>query len=179
MSVLVERLFAVHEAFSAADIPHAFGGAIALAYCTNDPRGTRDLDVNVFLPSDVALEVIDRLPSGISSTASDKEKVLRDAQVRLDWDGTPVDLFFNNLPFHEVVARGVMQVPLEGRSIPVLDGPSLIVFKAMFDRTKDWADIEAVVAWDPAVAQRGADLLVGLVGPEDRASRRLKELLVR
>jgi hypothetical protein len=36
-------------------------------------------------------------------------------------------------------------VPFEGRIIPVLSCTALVVFKAMFDRTQDWADIEAMV----------------------------------
>ncbi len=46
MTTLVEKVLALSEALTAADVPHAFGGAIALAYCTEDPRGTRDVDVN-------------------------------------------------------------------------------------------------------------------------------------
>ncbi len=34
MSVLAKRLLAIHDALSSARVPHAFGGAIALAYCT-------------------------------------------------------------------------------------------------------------------------------------------------
>src|SRR5262249_41808856 len=45
LSVLAERLIAIHDSLDAAGVPHAFGGAIALAYCTEEPRGTRDLDV--------------------------------------------------------------------------------------------------------------------------------------
>ncbi len=36
-------------------------------------------------------------------------------------------------------------VPFEGHSIPVLDCTALAVFKAMFDRARDWVDIEAMV----------------------------------
>ena len=32
-----------------------------------------------------------------------------------------------------------------GRRIPVLGCTALAVFKAMFDRTKDWGDIEAML----------------------------------
>jgi hypothetical protein len=49
VSVLAQRLLAVHAALDDAGLPHAFGGAIALAYCTLEPRGTRDIDVNVFI----------------------------------------------------------------------------------------------------------------------------------
>jgi hypothetical protein len=36
-------------------------------------------------------------------------------------------------------------VPFEGRTIPVLSCSALVVFKAMFDRTQHWADIEAMI----------------------------------
>ncbi|MDQ1395101.1 MAG: hypothetical protein QOG64_360, partial [Acidimicrobiaceae bacterium] len=45
MPSLAERLLVVHAGLDGARIPHAFGGAIALAYCTEEPRGTRDIDV--------------------------------------------------------------------------------------------------------------------------------------
>ncbi len=47
---LTERVAALHAALRGAGIPHAFGGALALAFCTAEPRGTQDIDVNVFLP---------------------------------------------------------------------------------------------------------------------------------
>jgi hypothetical protein len=40
----------------------------------------------------------------------------------------------------------VARVPFAGREIPVLGPVELAAFKAMFDRTKDWADIEAMLA---------------------------------
>ena len=52
MSALGERLLAVHDALDGAGMPHAIGGAIALGYCVVEPRGTRDLDVNVFVPQE-------------------------------------------------------------------------------------------------------------------------------
>ena len=54
MSVLVDKIVALHRSFEAARIPHAFGGALALAWCTQRARGTIDIDVNVFVPSDAS-----------------------------------------------------------------------------------------------------------------------------
>ena len=47
--LLDEQIVALEGAFLAAGIPHAFGGAHALAYY-GSVRATRDIDVNVFLP---------------------------------------------------------------------------------------------------------------------------------
>jgi len=145
MSALGERLLAVHDALDGAAMPHAFGGAIALGYCVLEPRGTRDLDVNVFLPKERFAEVVAVLPRGIAAEPDDIAKGERDGQVRLMWAETPVDIFMDNVPFHDDVKLSVRDVEFEGRRIPVLGCSALAVFKAMFDRTKDWGDIEAML----------------------------------
>lgn len=66
MSLLAQRLHEIHDALSDAKLPHAFGGAIALAYCTEEPRGTRDLDVNVFVDPGRAKEVFAALPAVVT-----------------------------------------------------------------------------------------------------------------
>jgi hypothetical protein len=48
--LLDEKILAVGDALSRAGIPHAFGGALALAYYAT-PRATIDIDLNVFLPT--------------------------------------------------------------------------------------------------------------------------------
>jgi hypothetical protein len=176
MIELVEKLFAIDDALRAASIPHAFGGAIALAYCVEEPRGTRDLDVNIFVEAGDAARVLALLPDGVRVSAKDVAAVERDGQARLWWDGVPVDVFLNNLPLHEAAAEGVVWVPLEGRQIPVLDCASLVVFKSLFDRTKDWADIEAVAVATPEDIEIAVRTLSELVGEEDPAYRRLARI---
>jgi hypothetical protein len=177
MSELVEKLFAIHDTLTDAGLAHAFGGAIALAYCTEEPRGTRDLDVNIFTEAANAKRAMGALPAGVDVTREKIEAVLRDGQTRLMWDGTPIDVFLNNHPFHEAVAAGVVWVPLEGREVPVLDCASLVVFKAMFDRTKDWADIEAVAERSPGQVEAAAVAVAELVGEDDPACERLAAIV--
>jgi hypothetical protein len=176
MSELGDRLLAVHDALDVARIPHAIGGAIALGYCTLEPRGTRDLDVNVFVGPDRVRDVFAALPKGVAISGLTLEQAERDGQVRLWWEQTPVDLFFSVLPFHDQVARQVRQVSFEDRPIPVLDCTALAVFKAIFDRPRDWVDIESMVearALDVGEAVRGVR---GMVGEDSAAARRLAEL---
>jgi len=177
MSELVEKLFAIHDALTKASVPHAFGGAIALAFCVEEPRGTRDLDVNIFVDAAKAERTLAHLPAGVAITDSDIAKVKRDGQARLDWDGTPVDVFLNNVPLHEAVAEAVVWVPLAGRQIPVLDCASLAIFKAFFDRTKDWADMEAIAQATPEDIDIAAATIADLVGPDDPAVARLESLI--
>ncbi len=173
MSELVEKLFAVHDALEAASLPHAFGGAIALAYCVEEPRGTRDLDVNIFCDAGAAASALGALPSGVVVTDADIAAVERDGQTRLFWDGVPVDVFLNNLPLHEAVAAAVVWVPLEARQVPVLDCASLAIFKSLFDRTKDWADLEAIAVAAPEDIETAARTVAALVGEDDPTYRRL------
>jgi hypothetical protein len=145
MSELGDQLLAVHDGLAAAGIPHAIGGAIALGYCVLEPRGTRDVDVNVFVPPERARDVFAALPAGVEVSGAQLEQAERDGQVRLRWGITPVDLFLSVLPFHDRVEAYVRLVPFEGHTIPVLDCTALAVFKALFDRARDWVDIEAMV----------------------------------
>jgi hypothetical protein len=177
MSELVEKLFAVHDSLTEAGRAHAFGGAIALAYCVEEPRGTRDLDVNIFVDAAEAESVLASLPGGVRVRKKDVAKVKRDGQARLDWDGTPIDVFLNNIPLHEAVAGSVVWVRLEGRDVPVLDCASLVIFKALFDRTKDWADIEAVAVATPEDIEEAAATIADLVGKDAPALEKLKALL--
>jgi len=142
---LAEKLVVLHRALVSGRIPHAFGGAIALAYWTLDPRGTSDIDVNLFVPADDPERALRSLPDGVTVPPDTIETIVRDGQVRLWWDDTPVDLFFDNVPVHEDAARNRRTVPFAGTQIPILGPVELTVFKAMFDRTRDWADIEAML----------------------------------
>ncbi len=177
MNELVEKLFAIHEALQTKSLPHAFGGAIALAYCVEEPRGTRDLDVNIFSASTDASRVLAALPGGVKVGREDIAAVERDGQTRLFWDGVPIDVFLNNLPLHDAVSSGVVWVPLAGRQIPVLDCASLTVFKSLFNRTKDWADIEAVAMATPEDIESAARTLSELVGEDGPAYKRLAAVM--
>jgi hypothetical protein len=177
LSELVEKLFAIHDSLTEASIAHAFGGAIALAYCTEEPRGTRDLDVNIFIDAAKAGPTLSHMPHGVRVDRADIAKVERDGQARLDWEGTPVDVFLNNLPLHKAVAAAVVWVPLADRQVPVLDCASLAIFKAFFDRTKDWADLEAIAHATPEDIDAAAATICQLVGPDDPAVKRLESLI--
>jgi hypothetical protein len=142
---LADKVVALANAFSSHDVPFAFGGALALAYYA-EPRATVDVDVNVFVPPDAVDRVVEALAGlGIGASAAERKTVLRDGQVRLHWDTTPVDLFFAYDPFHFHAAARVRSVPFGSDTIPVLAPEDLLVCKVVFDRRKDWIDIEQVL----------------------------------
>ncbi len=166
MSTLVDKVLALADAFTAADIPYAFGGALALAYCTEEPRGTRDIDVNAFVPAAEAGPVLDALPQGVRVPTETAARVAEEGQVRLWWDDTPVDLFLDYAPLHAQAALGVRQVPFAGRQIRVLGAVELVLFKALYDRPRDWVDLAAVVEADAVDAGVVRRQLVALLGPD-------------
>ncbi len=143
---LAERLVDLHRSLAGRGVPHAFGGAIALAYWTLDPRGTSDIDVNVFVSTTDSADALSALPEGIGRPSDAEEVIAREGQIRLWWEETPVDLFFDYLLVHAAAARNRRVVPFSGIRIPVLGPVELATFKTMFARTRDWADIEAMLA---------------------------------
>ena len=171
MSRLEDRLVAVHDRLTAAGIPHAIGGAIALGYCVLEARATQDVDVNVFVTPDRTKEVFAALPQEVSFSGLDVERAERDGQVRLWWDVTPIDLFLNVLPFHEEVAKSIRHVTLGEHTIPVLGCTGLAVFKAMFDRPRDWVDIEAMVEARSIDIEEARRWVVEIVGEDGRAGK--------
>ncbi|MBO9534100.1 MAG: hypothetical protein J7513_14105 [Solirubrobacteraceae bacterium] len=176
---LPQQLLAIDEALAAAKVPHAFGGAIALAFYTLEPRGTRDLDVNIFVAQEHCAAALAALPPDVAVPEGMPERIAADGQARLWWADTPVDVFFDNLPIHRQAARHVRRVPFAGAEIPILGPIELVLFKAMFDRTKDWADIESVVAAGELDVQAARDGLVSLVGSDDVRVARYDDSVAR
>jgi hypothetical protein len=169
----------LHRALSRKRIEHAFGGALALAYWTEEPRGTRDIDLNLFVPADAPDEALSALPKGVARPPETTEVVKREGQIRLWWDDTPIDLFFDYVPIHREAARNRRVVPFEGERIPVLGPVELALFKAMFDRTRDWADIEAMIAAGTIEPADLHEAIESLVGSDDSRHSRLDEVARR
>ena len=174
---LAQRVLALEEAL--ARVPHAFGGALALAYYA-EPRATIDIDLNVFVPvqqfSDVAVPLS---LLGVSiADPSIAELVQLDGQARVMWDATPIDLFFAYDPFHDAAAAARTLVPFGDGTIPVLAADHLIVCKAIFNRPKDWIDIEAILLGDARIDTAEVLRWVGRVaGDEDPRYNRIASML--
>jgi hypothetical protein len=173
---VADKMVAIHDRLARAGIDHAFGGALALAWCTQQARGTIDIDVNLFLLPERRDEVLAVLPSAIAVTGKDRAHIDRDGQVRLWWGHNPVDLFFSTTAFHEEVAGRVRWEPFADRELPFLSCRDLAVFKVFFNRTKDWADLEAM----QEAATLDVEYVLGVVthylGGHDERIERLRAL---
>lgn len=174
---LAQKVVALHEVL--VQVPHAFGGAIALAYYA-EPRSTVDIDLNVFVSADRFDEVATPLRSlGIDAGPS-AEVVARDGQARVWWDTTPVDLFFAYDAFHEAAARARRRVPFADGEIPILAAEHLMVCKVVFNRPRDWVDLDAMRDLGTGVDTAEVLRWVGrIAGDEDPRYERVAALLTR
>ncbi len=176
MSGLPDKIIAIHASLAAAQVPHAFGGALALAWCTERARGTIDIDLNVFVDPSRTPDVLAALPGGVTWTDADRRMIERDGQTRLWWDTTPVDVFVNTTEFHTQVAARFRWESFAGAEVPFLSCSDLAVFKAFFNRTKDWADLEEMAAIGTLDVDRVAGVLARYLGPTDERIERLRTL---
>lgn len=173
---MIDKIVALHRALRSASIPHAFGGALALGWCVREPRTTADIDLNIFVSKDRIDEVLAVLPGGVVWGETQVHQLRRDGQARLIWDATPVDLFFTTDEFHVAVARRCQEHAIAGEVVPYLACADLAVFKAFFDRDKDWIDLAAMLdagTIDPAEL---AATISDYLGPDDQRLVKLARL---
>ena len=173
---IAEKIVAIHEALTRQGIPHAFGGALALAYYTLDPRGTSDVDLNLFVAEETPDEALDALPEGIADRQAAKALIVKEGQTRLWWDETPVDVFFDNVDLHVQARANTRTVSFSDTEIPILGPVELAAFKALFNRTRDWADLEAMVAAQTLSIEVAAIAVAEVAGEDDPRVARLKAL---
>jgi len=176
MTRFVEKVEAITAALTAAGVPHAFGGALALAFCVGAPRATADIDVNVFAGAEEATAVLAALPPGITRNATSARAARSRDQVRLWWDDTPITLFFTYHPLQVDAARHVRTVPFGEVALPVLSCTHLAVLKVVFNRTRDWADLEAMTDADAIDRARALEWLESTLGPDAAAVARYRAL---
>ena len=173
---LASKIVAIHDALAAAAVPHAFGGALALAWCTHRARGTIDIDLNAFVDTTRAGAVLAALPKGVAWSAADVGVIERDGQTRLWWEHTPVDVFLNTTEFHAQVAARARTLDFGGAMVPFLSCVDLAVFKAFFNRTRDWADLEEMAAAGTMDLDRVIGVLVRYLGGTDERVERVRGL---
>jgi hypothetical protein len=142
---LPDKVIAIHDTLTRAKVAHAFGGALALAYYA-EPRATDDIDINLFVaPTDFSSVFETLAPLGLRNAEADLTAIERDGQCRLWWGRTPLDLFFAYDEIHEAMRNETRLQPFAGSRIPILGPEHLVACKAIFDRPKDWLDIEQVL----------------------------------
>lgn len=174
MKPILDAIVELHDGLDAEGIHHAFGGAFALLWCTGEPRTTVDIDLNIFVPPTETRRVLDALPDEVMATDEEATALMTEGQCRLMFDGIPVDIFLDTTRFHEDLRLHVKEHLLVERKLPFLGCNDLAVFKAFFNRRKDWADIEEMLRADQLDVAYVSGILTEYLGPDDE---RLRELL--
>lgn len=173
---LLAKIISCHQHLQKAGIDHAFGGALALAWCTASARGTIDIDINLLVGNEQVDAVLSALPDAVQWTQADKQRLLRDSQHRLWWEATPLDLFFNSTNYHQRLAAHVRWEEFGGHQLPFLSCEDLAVFKVFFDRTKDWADLEAMQQAGTLDTKFVAGIISHYLGADDPRMQKLLDL---
>ena len=166
----------IADALEAAHLPYAIGGALALAIA-GVPRGTADVDVDVFVAEERVPQLMEVLRTlGVEiDPGTALAAARREGMFVWRWDGMRVDVFLPSIPFAKEAERTRIRVTdAAGWSGWFLSAEALAVFKLLFFRGKDVVDLERMVA------MRGAELdhgyvprpLRGRVGPSASRSGR-------
>lgn len=173
---------AIADALRAAKIPHALGGALALGVA-GVPRGTKDVDVNVFCDMDEVPRVIATLTSlGIVLDAqAAMRRAERDGMFVGTWDGMRIDVFVPSIPFSLEADRTAIEIEVDGWRGRFLSAEAIAVFKLLFFRGKDLVDLERLVAvrgerLDTTYVRRW---MVDMMGEDDARVARWDEILAR
>ncbi len=164
----------LYRSLEASGLPYGFGGALALAWCIPEPRATHDVDVNIFIEAESADVALAALPDDVIASEKNKTDLRTHGQARLSCDTIAVDVFLTNDPYHSEVATRVVRRPLLGENMPFLCCKDLALFKAFFDRRKDWFDLGEMFEARSIELAEMTDLIARLLGPDDDRIARLQ-----
>jgi len=172
----------IADVLETAGIPYAIGGALALAVA-GVPRGTADVDVNVFIADDridALINVLCQLGIEIDKAAA-VERARRDGMFVGRWDGMRIDVFLPSIPFSQEAGQTRKRLTDgDGWSGWFLSAEAISVFKLLFFRGKDLIDLERLVAvrdeLDHAYVRRW---IVDMMGEEDDRVRRWDAIVQR
>ncbi|MDH5671188.1 MAG: hypothetical protein OEZ06_03510 [Myxococcales bacterium] len=177
-----EAAQAIATALDGAGIAYAIGGALALAVA-GVPRGTADVDINVFVTESRLREVVAALNDlGIELDAEvAATRAARDGMCVGRWDGMRIDIFLPSIPFaHEAEKTRHRFTDQSGWSGWFLSAEAVSVFKLLFFRGKDMVDLERLVAvrteLDVDYVRRW---IVDMMGEEDPRTQRWDEIVRR
>jgi len=169
-SSLVDAVAALVDAFERSALPYALGGAVAYSAWA-EPRATRDVDLNVWVTSerlDDAFAVLEAAGVTIDRVAA--RRAAAERGMFISWHGEyRIDVFIPSVPFYEEALHRRVRTRIARRNTWVLSPESLVVFKMLFYRPKDIADVGRLLQiqrgrFDIAFVRRW---LVTMLGAED------------
>ena len=159
------------DVLEARDIPYAIGGALALGYYA-EPRGTVDVDINIFVTPPDAIDALLRTLGEVGFQVERPDTVVKtateDGQFRGRIDGVRVDVFVPAIDYYASLRQRRRRVPFGGGNVWVLGPEDLAVLKLMFFRPKDVADLYALArGYEQLDAEAVRAQVAALVGDDD------------
>ena len=132
-----------------AGVEYAMSGAIALGYWAV-PRATLDLDIALNVEPAGVPALLSALAAGGCILPPGALEAAGRGDFGARFRAVRIDFFLPVLPVSISALRRRVRVPFAESEIWVLSAEDLAIFKLLFGRTKDLADLERLVA-----AQRG------------------------
>jgi hypothetical protein len=176
----LELALDIAQALDEHSVPYALGGALALSYWAV-PRATADVDINVFLPDESLHELCAALATISVELDLERARLASAASglIVLHAHAMRVDLFTPSIDFAWEAMRTRVSVTIDQRTVSLLSAEALAVFKLLFFRPKDIADLQRLIG------VRGALLdvdyvrsnLVAMMGEDDDRVRRWDALV--
>ena len=129
-----------------------------------------------------AEETLEAAPTGApEAVAAEEAEALPDAWAEPtapSQQNAGLEAGADTLPGDEPVADATAEVAPEaaGADVPVLSCSDLAVFKAFFNRTKDWADLEAMLEAGTLDVEAVVGVLARHLGAHDHRIERLLDL---
>ena len=111
--------------------------------------------------------MLNALPGAVTWSAQDVQRLESEGQVRIWWEKTPLDLFLNSTPYHAQLWQRIRWEYFASERLPFLSCLDLAVFKAFFNRTRDWADLEAMQEAGTLDVEQVRHVLVEYLGHDD------------
>ncbi len=177
----LEAALAIGGALDEHQIPYALGGALALSYWAV-PRATADVDINVFLPDPSLPKLCEALATLGLALDPEHARLASAASglIVLRWNAIRIDLFTPSIDFSWEAMRTRTRVTIDQRNVWLLSAESLAVFKLLFFRPKDIADLQRLIG------VRGDSLdvgyiraqLVAMMGDDDERVQRWDALVL-
>ncbi len=172
----------IADALSAAGFDYAIGGALALGVA-GVPRGTKDVDLNLFVDDDAlpaAMDVLKRLGIDLDPDSC-LARARTDGMFVGSWDGMRIDVFVPSIPFSHEAGRTAVTVTVDDWTGQFLSPEAIAVFKLLFFRIKDRADLERLVAVRGERLDRGyvREWIVEMMGEDDERVNAWDEIVSR
>ena len=170
----LDAALAVADVFEARGISYAVGGALAFGLW-GVPRSTVDVDFNVFVrPDDLGgvIAALESLGIVVDGDAARRASEV-DGMFSVRMGRFRVDLFSASIDFAWEAERRRVKRKVEGRDLWFLSAESLAVFKLLFFRTKDVADLQRLIAVQGSRLDTGyvREAVAGMLGEDDERIR--------